>query len=82
MLTMYEGVPVGPELEIVALSEHSWRVSDSRRSPADADGMLAYVERDAHGVEVMLLRPGRVETVRTDCLAAALALVGSRMEDA
>lgn len=81
MLAMYEGVPVRPELEIVALSERSWRVCDSRMPPTDAAGMLAYVERDADGFEVMLLRPGRVETVRVDCLAEALALVGARMQN-
>lgn len=79
MLTMYEGVPVRPELEIVALTESSWRVCDSRKPPSDPAGLLAYVERDDQGFEVMLLCPGAVETLRADCLAAALALVGSRV---
>lgn len=82
MLTMDEGVPVRPALDVVALSERSWRVCGSGETAAGPVGMVAYVEHGDIGFEVMLLRPGRVETLHADCLAAALALVGTRMADA
>jgi hypothetical protein len=78
VLLSFEGVPVDPNLEIIALSETSWRVCDTRFPPAAPNGMLAYIERDSHGVEVLLLRPGHAETLRVDCLAAALSLVSAR----
>ena len=42
------------------------------------NGMLAYIERENGGVEVLLLRPGSAETLHTDCLAAALSLISAR----
>jgi hypothetical protein len=78
MLLSFEGVPVDPDLEVIALTDRSWRVCDSRFPPSDPDGLLAYVERDGAGVEVLVLRHGSTETIRTDCLAAALSAISSR----
>ena len=78
MLLSFEGVPVDPDLEIIALSATSWRVCDARFPPASPNGMLAYIEGDSRGVEVLLLRPGSAETLHVDCLAAALSLISAR----
>jgi hypothetical protein len=78
VLLSFEGVPVDPNLEIIALSDTSWRVCDNRFPPAAPNGMLAYIERDERGVEVLLLRPGSAETLHADCLAAALSLISAR----
>jgi hypothetical protein len=80
MLASFEGVPVDPALEIIPLTESSWRVCDTSVAPTDPGGLLAYIERDAAGpgFDVIMLRPGFTETAHTDDFAAALSLVNSR----
>lgn len=46
------------ELEVVALSDHEWRVSDPRITERDARRILAYVEDLGDYVMVMWLSPG------------------------
>jgi len=78
MLTSFEGIPVDPALEIIALTDTSWRICDTTVAPTDPGGLLAYIERDPEGFDVIMLRPGFTESAHTDCLAAALSLINSR----
>jgi len=79
MLASFEGIPVDPALEIIPLTDTSWRITDTRVAPTDPAGLLAYVERDDAGFSVLLLRPGFTESARTDTLASALSLINSRL---
>lgn len=74
MLMAYEGVPVDPQLELVALTDRSWRVRDTRREMDDPACLIAYIEHDDLGFEVMLLRHRGTDIRRVDSLAEALAL--------
>lgn len=78
MAVSFEGIPVDDELEVIALSGSSWRISDRRFPPASPGGVLAYVERDEYGYEVLLLGQGWTETRWADCPAVALTCVQAR----
>lgn len=82
MLASFEGIPVDPALEIIPLTETSWRVTDTRVAPTDPGGLLAYVEHDDAGYTVLVLRPGVTESARTESLASALSHIGSRLAGA
>lgn len=45
-------------LEIIALSDHEWRVCDGRIAPSDPSRILGYIERCPDGFEVLSLCPG------------------------
>ncbi|GAA4141194.1 hypothetical protein [Leifsonia shinshuensis] len=81
MLMSYEGTPIPDELDFVALTDRTWRVCGNRFPGSGSPDTLAYIEQDAAGFEVMLLRGGHAETRRADCLAAALALVATDVRD-
>ncbi|WP_285115067.1 hypothetical protein [Leifsonia sp. fls2-241-R2A-40a] len=82
MLASFEGIPVDPSLEIIPLTDSSWRICDTSVGPTDPGGLLAYVEREDAGFDVIMLRPGFTESAHTDCLAAALSLINSRRSGA
>jgi hypothetical protein len=78
MLLHYEGVPVDPGFAVVALPDHLWRVCNNRFPPVDPNGLLAYVEKEERGLNIVLLRPGSAESLHADSLAAALSLISER----
>jgi hypothetical protein len=57
MLLDFEAASVEGDLDVVALTASSWRVSDKRFSPDDARGLLAYMERVDDHIAVTLLKP-------------------------
>jgi hypothetical protein len=74
MLVSYRGIPVDESLEVIALSDHEWRVCDGRIDPSDASRLLGFIELENGSYEVLKLRHSRgCETF--DCFAAALASV-------
>ncbi|MCU1444265.1 MAG: hypothetical protein JWQ59_2415 [Cryobacterium sp.] len=74
MLVSYRGIPVDESLEVMALSDHEWRVCDGRIDPSDASRLLGFIELEHGSYEVLKLRHSRgCETF--DCFAAALASV-------
>jgi hypothetical protein len=70
MLVTYRGIPV-EFLEVIALSDHEWRVCDGRLDPADATRLLGF-ELQNGTYEVLRMREAGVSD-HYDCLAAALA---------
>jgi hypothetical protein len=78
MLAGFEGVPLDPALEIIALTDTSWRICDTRVPPTDPAGLLAYIEQDSGGFDVIMLRPGFTETAFAHSFDAALSLINSR----
>jgi hypothetical protein len=75
MLVSYRGVPVDESLEVIALSDHEWRVCDGRIDPSDASRLLGFIELENGSYEVLKL--GRSRGRETfDRFAAALASVG------
>lgn len=78
MLASFEGVPLDPALEIIPLTETSWRICDTRVPPTDPGGLLAYIEQDSGGFDVIMLRPGFTETALAGSFDAALSLINSR----
>ena len=79
MLASFMGIPVDPALEIIPLTDTSWRICDTRVDPTEPGGLLAYVESDTGGCSVILLRPGFTESAHTDGFADALSLINSRL---
>lgn len=77
-MASFEGVHVDPALEIIALTDTSWRICDTRVDPTDPAGLLAYVEQEPSGYSVLMLRPGYTESAQTDGLESALSLINSR----
>jgi hypothetical protein len=79
MLVSYHGRPVSDSLEVIALSDHEWRVCDGRIDPSDASRLLGFIELENGRYEVLRLSPpeapdgGSAEPQDFDCLAAALA---------
>jgi hypothetical protein len=77
MLVTYNGTTVDENLEIVALTDNTWRVTDKNFS-YDACGLLAYLERvDGHMAVSIFSPPPKMDAV-TDCFAAAIALLSQR----
>jgi hypothetical protein len=72
MLVTYRGIPVDEFLEVIALSDHEWRVCDGRVDPADATRLLGFIELENGTYEVLRMREAGVSD-HYDCLAAALA---------
>lgn len=79
MLVSYHGRPVSDSLEVIALSDHEWRVCDGRIDPSDASRLLGFIELENGRYEVLRLSPSETcdnvsgECENFDCLAAALA---------
>jgi hypothetical protein len=72
MLVSYRGLPIDESLEVIALSDHEWRVCDGHIDPSDASRLMGFIELEDGEYEVLKLRqPG--ESERFDCFAAALA---------
>jgi hypothetical protein len=46
-----------PALEVVALSDHEWRVCDHRLPPTDGRRLLGVIEESRNGYEVLALTP-------------------------
>lgn len=81
MLLNYEGASVDDHLDVVALTDSSWRVCDKRFAPDDAQGLLAYMERVDDHVAVTLLKPPPVTFANASCFGEALALVSERTHE-
>lgn len=79
MLISYHGRPVNDFLEVIALSDHEWRVCDGRIDPSDASRLLGFIELENGAYEVLRFTPSggfsnlEGECENFDCLAAALA---------
>lgn len=65
-------------LELVSLAPDEWRLCDHGAPSDDAAHLVAYIERDATGFEVVWLQggvaPGRFQTLE-DALSAAARMV-------
>ncbi|HEV7813173.1 MAG TPA: hypothetical protein VGO99_09390 [Leifsonia sp.] len=59
-------------LEVIALSDHEWRVCDGRIDAADARRLLGYVERQGDTYELLRMSPTPGVCRHFDCLSAAL----------
>lgn len=70
-------------LEVTAINEHTWRVSDSRRDANDAMRLLAFIERRRDSYRITWLAGGRgwaifrdfdtaLRSVRIRCLDQSL----------
>lgn len=81
MLLDFEAASVEGDLDVVALTASSWRVSDKRFSPDDARGLLAYMERVDDHIAVTLLKPPPVTFANASTLAEALALIAERTHE-
>jgi hypothetical protein len=68
---------VDDALEVIDLSECTWRVTD-RRFEADGRGVLAYLERIDDKIAVSIVYPPPMTDAVADCLASALALISQR----
>lgn len=76
MVVRYEGVAVDDRLDIAALSETSWRVTDTC-FPGEGS-VLAYVERvDGHVAVSVLYPPPKTDLV-VDTFAEAIAVISQR----
>ncbi|WP_159604202.1 hypothetical protein [Agromyces humi] len=78
MLISYAGAVIDPHLELVAVGDDAWRLSDARIPENDARRILGLVERHEHWVEVMWMCGGPGEC-RFTCIAEALAAASERM---
>jgi hypothetical protein len=79
MLLSYNGSPVDPHVELVALADNAWRLSDDRIPEADARRILGYVEQRNGDVEIIWMRPRPGECEYFSCLAEALAAASARL---
>ncbi len=65
-------------LEVIALSDHEWRVCDGRIDASDATRLLAYVEKQGDRVELMRMTPTPGVCDYFDSLDSALAALSDR----
>jgi hypothetical protein len=65
----------GDPLEVVALSDHEWRVCDREVEEGDARRILAYIEKCDGSYEVMSMTPAPCVCGRFRSLNDALSLV-------
>ncbi len=69
--------PAHPRLEVVALSDHEWRVCDRLLDKADPRRVLAYIERSGEdGFEVLALLPAPTPCGRFSSWSTALTVIG------
>ena len=66
-----------PRLEVVALSDHEWRVCDRLLDKADPRRVLGYIERRDEGYEVLALLPAPIPCGRFSDWNAALSAVAA-----
>jgi len=77
MAVRRKGTTTDDDLEIVALSDNSWRVTD-KGFDHEARGLLAYLERvDGHVAVSIFSPPPKLDAV-ADCFSAAIAMVSQR----
>jgi hypothetical protein len=63
-------------LEVAAVGEHAWRVSDARIPEDDAAHVVAFLEARGESVELVWLRGSRVGGGLFDSLQDALDAIG------
>ena len=78
MLLNSEEASVEDNLDVVALTDSSWRVCDKRFAPDDAQGLLAYMEEVDDHVAITLLKPPPVTFANASGFSEALALISER----
>lgn len=66
-----------PRLEVVALSDHEWRVCDRLLDQADPRRVLGYIELRDAVYEVLVLLPAPTPCGRFGSLSAALSAVAA-----
>ncbi|MFC0678142.1 hypothetical protein ACFFGH_09850 [Lysobacter korlensis] len=69
--------PANPRLEVVALSDHEWRVCDRVLDKADPRRVLGYIERSGEGFEVLALLPAPTPCGRFAGWNAALSVISA-----
>ena len=80
MLVSYEGATIDPHLELVAVADDLWRISDGRIPENDARRVLGLAERREGCVEVMWMRSVGPAGAGVQCIAEALAAASERMQ--
>ena len=70
--------PANPRLEVVALSDHEWRVCDRLLDKTDPRRVLGYIEQSGEGFEVLALLPAPTPCGRFATLNAALSVISAR----
>ncbi len=60
------------ELEVVALTDHEWRVCDGRVDEGDARRILGYIAEECGQYEVLALKPAPVVCGTFGCLEQSL----------
>jgi hypothetical protein len=82
MLVSYDGSSVDPHVELVALAEHAWRVSDDRIPEGDARRIVGFLEERDGRLEILWMQPKAGECEYFSCLAEALAAASTRIRAA
>jgi hypothetical protein len=59
-------------LEVIALTDHEWRVCDGRIPQSDPTRILGYIEHCPTGFEVLALSPAPLTCGLFDCWDTAL----------
>jgi hypothetical protein len=77
MMTSTMHPSANPRLEVVALSDHEWRVCDRLLHRADPRRVLGYIERRDEGYEVLALLPAPTPCGRFSDWNAALSAVAA-----
>ncbi len=70
---------IDPHIELVALADNAWRISDDRIPDGDARRILGYVEQQDGTVEIMWMHPKAGACEYFTCLAEALGAASARM---
>lgn len=65
-------------LEVIALSDHEWRVCDAGLDAADGTRVLGYVERQDDGFELLRMAPIPGVSDHFDRFADALTALSGR----
>ena len=77
MMTSTMHPSANPRLEVVALSDHEWRVCDRLLDQADPRRVLGYIELRDDRYEVLVLLPAPTPCGRLASMSAALAAVAA-----
>ena len=78
--TMAEEISAPEPLTVIALGDHSWRVSDQEFDPADSHCLLAYVEERNRRFAVLMLAPRPGVHAECSTMEEALATIAAQRE--
>ena len=78
-MTTHRGTTTDTLIDVVPLSETTWRVGDTRRGAGDSRRIVGYIHSVADGFEMLWMRPRPGVTYRHGSFAEAVQATERRL---